>query len=462
MMGSDAVSSSLHPDVLRNMLKDDEKPTWSGLVWLVVSLGLFAVSLGTSVTALDVGVLVGVILFHEAGHFLGMRAFGYRDVRMFFIPFFGAAVQGKPDGASPAKRAIVLLLGPVPGLVAAAILALVLRPTTDEPLGKLVSMLAFVNALNLVPIEPFDGGKLAHLLVASRFRMLDVASLVVSAVGMGLLAWTLESPVLGIVAVLSLRGVPGRWKILRMATALRDSGVPLPARLEDASTPTLEKMIAIVDQDVFARVPAAAAGRDKAMVGWVRAIHEKARGEAPGIGATLLLGAVYLAGFVFALVAIGLLFRHRPGQEKPLKLTAKSADGQIQAHYPIGFQVVPQDNPALLKLVRIVAGEKEALTLATLPGMANRSVLEAADTMWAEMAASDPGYTIVARGGKCRFDRGTIIEYENPRYQGMLFSTCVFRDDVQTAFYEIILPKALRDAELPVLVTIAEAAERVP
>lgn len=462
MMGSDAVSSSLHPDVLRNMLKEEAKPSWSALVWLVVTLGLFVVSMGTSVTALDVGILVGVILFHEMGHFIGMRAFGYRDVRMFFIPFFGAAVQGKPDGASPSKRAIVLLLGPVPGIVAAAILALVLRPTPEEPLGKLVSMLAVVNGLNLVPFEPFDGGRLAHLLVASRFRMLDVASLVASAVGMGLLAWTARSPVLGIVALLTLRGVPGRWRVLRMAKALRESGLPIPPRIEDTPDATLERMIAIVDQDVFARVPAGTPNRDKAMVGWVRVLHEKALSEAPGIGATLVLGALYLAGFVFAVIAVGLLYSHRPGQEKPLTLTATSKSGHVRVHHPAGFKVVEQDNPSFIKLVRTVSGKAEALTVATLPHMTGHSPTEAADAMWAEMVAADSGYQIVARGAKCRLDQGTVIEYENPRYEGTRFSTCVFRDGEQIAFYEIILPADLRDAELPVLAKIGEAAELVP
>lgn len=38
--------------------------------------------------------VIGVLLFHELGHYVAMRLFGYRDVRMFFVPFFGAAVSG--------------------------------------------------------------------------------------------------------------------------------------------------------------------------------------------------------------------------------------------------------------------------------------------------------------------------------------------------------------------------------
>src|SRR2546423_417803 len=49
-------------------------------------------------TPVELAWLVGVLLFHETGHFLGMRYFGYRDVQMFFIPLFGAAVRGEKKG----------------------------------------------------------------------------------------------------------------------------------------------------------------------------------------------------------------------------------------------------------------------------------------------------------------------------------------------------------------------------
>jgi hypothetical protein len=198
------------------------------------------------------------------------------------------------------------------------------------------------------------------------------------------------------------------------------------------------------------------------MVGWVRVLHEKARSEAPGIGATLVLGALYLAGFVFAVIAVGVLYMHRPGQVKPLTLTATSKGGHVRIHHPAGFKVVEQDDPKLIKLVRTVSGKAEALTVARITQKSGYSAAEAANAMWAEMLASDSDYQIIARGAKCHGDQGVAIEYENPRYEGMRFSTCVFRDGEQIGFYEIILPADLRDAELPVLVKIAESAELVP
>ena len=65
-----------------------------------------------------VAVLVGALLFHEGGHYVAMRAFGYRNLRMFFIPFFGAAVSGLNPRAAGWQKALVALAGPLPGEIA--------------------------------------------------------------------------------------------------------------------------------------------------------------------------------------------------------------------------------------------------------------------------------------------------------------------------------------------------------
>ena len=80
-------------------------------VLLVLTLAAFILSeLRSDGSLRKLGVLLGVLLFHELGHYAGMRLFGYRDVRMFFIPFFGAAVSGRREGVAAWKEAIVLLL----------------------------------------------------------------------------------------------------------------------------------------------------------------------------------------------------------------------------------------------------------------------------------------------------------------------------------------------------------------
>ena len=52
-----------------------------------------------------------MLLCHEAGHFLAMRRFGYKNVRLFFIPFFGAATAGVGTTAVGWQRVVVSLAG---------------------------------------------------------------------------------------------------------------------------------------------------------------------------------------------------------------------------------------------------------------------------------------------------------------------------------------------------------------
>src|SRR5438045_8657602 len=89
---------------------------------LVGSLVAFMLVRSGSDSLRSVVVLIGILLFHELGHYVGMRMFRYRDVRMFFIPFFGAAVSGKRVGVDAWKDGVVTLLGPVPGILVAFIL----------------------------------------------------------------------------------------------------------------------------------------------------------------------------------------------------------------------------------------------------------------------------------------------------------------------------------------------------
>lgn len=161
-----------------------------GLALLVVSLVLF---FGAQQTFGDAhwsffAVLVVVLLVHELGHLAAMRLFGFRDLRMFFIPFFGAAAAGKKPDATGTQRAIVALAGPLPGIIlgCAGLLAVIMGgveigPTTAE----FLALLLVLNFFNLLPILPFDGGRFVNIVLFSRwptaemvFRLLTSAALV--------------------------------------------------------------------------------------------------------------------------------------------------------------------------------------------------------------------------------------------------------------------------------------------
>jgi Zn-dependent protease len=117
--------------------------------------------------------LVIVIIIHESGHFLAMKKFGYRDLKMFFIPFFGAFVSGQSGLASPLQRAIMILSGPLPGIAIGLILFSLSIFTSADFLIQPALLFMLLNAINLLPVSPLDGGQFLQVLYPSSNKILQ-------------------------------------------------------------------------------------------------------------------------------------------------------------------------------------------------------------------------------------------------------------------------------------------------
>lgn len=126
-------------------------------------------------------ILVAVMLLHEAGHFVAMKLFGYRDVRMFFVPFLGAFVSGSPHTISQRQRTVTLLAGPIPGIFAGVIFLMLYYNTGNHFYYQLSLMLVLLNAFNLLPVIPLDGGQLLENLFFYTGRIIQSAFIVLSA-----------------------------------------------------------------------------------------------------------------------------------------------------------------------------------------------------------------------------------------------------------------------------------------
>jgi Zn-dependent protease len=119
--------------------------------------------------------LIPFLLLHELGHWSAMRLFGHRDARIRFIPFLGAATLTTKQFRKLSHEMIVLLAGPVPGIV----LGLAIFRVIDfgrNPYAMLAAiMLVTINGLNLLPLHPLDGGRIVHALLTAGRPRLDVA-----------------------------------------------------------------------------------------------------------------------------------------------------------------------------------------------------------------------------------------------------------------------------------------------
>lgn len=167
-------------------------------------------------------IILGVIAFHEAGHAFAMRAFGYRDVHVFFVPLLGGLTIGSPAATTVRQRLAVLLAGPFPGLcLAVVLLALEQATGPSHTLRAAALALLILNGLNLLPVTPLDGGRALESLIRpeSPGRLIIHA---VSALGLLVLAVRLEDPFLAIFgiawAVLMPRQILA-WRLRRSVAA---------------------------------------------------------------------------------------------------------------------------------------------------------------------------------------------------------------------------------------------------
>lgn len=200
-------------------------------------------------------VILAAITFHEAGHALAMRRFGYRDVHIFFVPLLGAMTVGSPATTTVRDRLAVLLAGPVPGLwLGVALLAI------DQSYGpvRLLRMsalaLLILNGLNLLPFTPLDGGRALEALTRpeSVWRLVVHAA---SAVGLLAVAAFSRDPVIAAIgvlwAVLFPRQLLGYRLRRAVAAGIRDradSRDVMRVTLETLSVAPFEKYRAAVRQ----------------------------------------------------------------------------------------------------------------------------------------------------------------------------------------------------------------------
>lgn len=296
----------------------------SSLVFIVLLVVFLVGAFGGLRSVTGVLLIAAAIFVHEAGHALGMRAFGFRDVKMFFIPFFGAAVSGRPRGAAAWKEAVVSLLGPLPGIVGGTVLLFVaLRQPHPVALHyRIVEALLLLNAFNLLPFGFLDGGHFFQRVLFSRHRVLEVVFQAVGYVLLGWLAVIGSMPMLGLFALLALFGLPARWRTLSAAARLRREVPDLVADPDRLGEPDGRALFAAARSSLrgaSAEHPALIAREMESILGAAK--------RAPGLLATLGLLGLYLIGFACALVGlVGLSLALRPAEWQAVHAAGWSAE----------------------------------------------------------------------------------------------------------------------------------------
>lgn len=185
-------------DVLRYRKHADQPPGGKQrllrLLVLVATVAFFTLLFGHDNRAGTVVMLLAIIAVHEFGHWLAMKVFGYRGMGRFFVPFLGPIDRGRKLHATPWQQLLVILAGPVPGLLAGLgiLTARFFLPGLPPWLLDLAGLSVVLNGFHLLPFLPLDGGKIVDLLVfrdlpllRPLFTFVSAAATLLAALGSG-------------------------------------------------------------------------------------------------------------------------------------------------------------------------------------------------------------------------------------------------------------------------------------
>jgi Zn-dependent protease len=294
----DAAIAPADEAVLCELRQLDKRPSWVGAILLLVfSLLLFVGAAGQADAWRGILILVVVILFHEGGHYAAMRYFGYRNLRMFFIPFFGAAVSGRHYNVAGWQKSLVALAGPVPGILLGAPLGVLGLMLAEPNLIQASLVLLWLNGFNLLPFLPLDGGWVVHSVLFVRHPVLDVAFRVVASLGLLGIALLMGAWVLVGLAVVMLIATPTAWRLANIAHRLRKEGVSTVST--DNETIPVPTALAILAAIRPVLPPQAA---PKLLAPHVANVFGALNATPPGSLGTLAVLALHGGSFMIALV----------------------------------------------------------------------------------------------------------------------------------------------------------------
>lgn len=267
----------------------------------LISAAAYVVIGGWRAEPRTLAMLAGVILFHELGHFVAMRAYGYKDARILFLPMFGGVTLGQETRPNSYQRCVVALAGPIPGILLGGALGVALLFAFHPLLFELASTLLLLNLLNLAPVASLDGGRFLDETLAPWPKAAALARAATGLIGAALAFAVLEAPILGLWLAMAAAGALAvGFPRAAVVAALRERVGPADA-LSDWPGEHLEWLVDRIDRATPSGKPSVeAVARD------ARSIWSSLRGSPLTRAQLAWLGLCYAGTLAFGLgVAVG-------------------------------------------------------------------------------------------------------------------------------------------------------------
>lgn len=193
-----------------------------------------------------IGLLLFVLLLHEGGHFLMMKLFNYEQLNMLFIPFLGAMVSGKKNRYSQVEGALMIVAGPLPGILLGSSLLLYGWLTPGYLSIQLGVMLVVLNVMNLIPVDPLDGGQLMRVLFFGKYEIVQLVFTLISVVGVVGLGLYFNSWILILFGLFLGFRIKSKHKLYLIRKEMKDKLIKYISNYEDLSDKTFAKIKSIL------------------------------------------------------------------------------------------------------------------------------------------------------------------------------------------------------------------------
>jgi hypothetical protein len=281
--------------------------TWAAFIVVAALVALsFRSSAGSSIGLVA---LIAVTWFlHDLGCWVGIRLLGYPDPELLLLPFFRKALPPEGERVEQWRRGVILLLGPLPCIFVAFVLALAPGFAAVPELRHGIVVITIVSSVGLIPFSSFDGGRILNLVVFSRSRWIELAFslLTGAALGLGALLWS--SWLLGVLAVFALLGARARFRITGAIADMRARFPDLLRKPVKVPEPAVDALFTAADELVTSGARAMMQKSDlrsaPIYAGLMRQIHDGAVQEPPSLLASFLLLLAYVGGIGLAAITL--------------------------------------------------------------------------------------------------------------------------------------------------------------
>jgi Zn-dependent protease len=166
-----------------------------------------------------------VIVIHESGHFAFMKLFNYANVKIFIVPLLGAFTSGRKQKISQLQLCLIILGGPVPGIIIGSVIFWYNLQVNDRTLTMLANSFLIINLLNCLPFYPLDGGRLIETLFFKENHIIRLIFGIISVMALLLLFLLSMSPVLLIIPALIALELYNENKHQKIRDYLRMEGI---------------------------------------------------------------------------------------------------------------------------------------------------------------------------------------------------------------------------------------------